>query len=68
MNYACWHNQVMLTLERYELAAHVLLDNPPANDSSWKRMDIIVISWIFGTINFDLQDIAREHGISARQT
>jgi hypothetical protein len=29
-NYTRWRDQVMLTLERYELAAHVLLDTPPA--------------------------------------
>lgn len=34
MNYARWRDKVMLTLERYELAAHVLLDTPPANDPS----------------------------------
>lgn len=67
-NYARWRDQVMLTLERYKLAAHVLLDTPPPNDPSWKRMDSVVVSWIFGTINIDLQDIAREHGISAHQT
>jgi hypothetical protein len=67
-NYARWRDQVMLTLERYELAAHVLLDTPPANDPSWKRMDNVVVSWIFGTISIDLQDIARARGISARQT
>jgi hypothetical protein len=67
-NYARWRDQVMLTLERYELVAHVLLDTPPANDPSWKRMDSVVVSWIFGTISINLQDIAREHGISARQT
>jgi hypothetical protein len=66
-NYARWRDQVMLTLERYELAAHVLLDTH-ANDPSWKRMDNVVVSWIFGTISIDLQDIARERGISARQT
>ena len=58
-NYARWRNQVMLTLERYELVAHVLLDTPPANDPSWKRMDNVVISWIFGTISIDLP-IARK--------
>jgi hypothetical protein len=57
-NYARWRDQVMLTLERYKLAAHVLLDTPPANDPSWKRMDSVVVSWIFGTISIDLQDIA----------
>jgi hypothetical protein len=67
-NYTRWRDQVMLTLERYELAAHVLLDTPPANDPSWKRMDNVVVSWIFGTISIDLQDIAWERGISARQT
>jgi hypothetical protein len=33
-NYARWRDQVMLTLERYELDTHVVLDTPPANDPS----------------------------------
>jgi hypothetical protein len=31
-------------------------------------MDSVVVSWIFGTISIDLQDIARERGISTHQT
>jgi hypothetical protein len=66
------HNMIGIVLDpsstNYELAAHVLLDIPPANDPSWKRMDSVVVSWIFDTISIDLQDIDRECGISARQT
>ena len=49
-NYARWRDQVMLTLEHYELDAHVLLDTPLANDPSWKWMDSVVVSWIFNTV------------------
>jgi hypothetical protein len=30
--YACWRDQVLLTLNRYELTDHVLSDAPPVND------------------------------------
>ena len=34
---------------------------------AWLRLDNIAMSWIFGTISIDLQDIVRTHGGTARQ-
>jgi hypothetical protein len=66
--YARWRDQVLLTLKRYALDDHVLSDAVPVNSPAWDRMDSVVVSWIFGTITAELQDIARERGVTARQT
>ena len=34
---------------------------------AWLRLDSIAMSWIFGTISLDLQDIVRTHGGTTRQ-
>jgi hypothetical protein len=34
---------------------------------AWLRLDSVAISWIFGTISLDLQDLVRTHGGTARQ-
>jgi hypothetical protein len=57
----------MLALKRYDLTDYVLSDTPPINDPAWERMESIIISWIFGTITGEHQDIANEHGVTTRQ-
>ena len=67
-SYGRWRDQVLLALRRYALDDHVLLDTPVvARDMVWLRLDSVVMSWIFGTISLDLQDIVRIHGGTARQ-
>ena len=34
---------------------------------TWLRLDSVALSWIFGTISLDLQDLVRTHGGTARQ-
>ena len=34
---------------------------------AWLRLDSVAMSWIFGTISLDLQDLVRTHGGTARQ-
>jgi hypothetical protein len=58
---------VLLTLKRYDHANHVLSNVCPINDPVWERMESIFLSWIFGTITNELQDIAKEHGVTTRQ-
>jgi hypothetical protein len=59
-SYARWRDQVLLALRRYALDDHVLSDTPvEARDLTWRRPDSTVMSWIFGTISLDLQDIVR---------
>ena len=61
-SYGRWQDQVLLALRRYALDDHVLLDTPiEAQDVAWLRLDSVAISWIFGTISLDLQDLVRTH-------
>ena len=67
-SYGCWRDQVLLALRRYALDDHVLLDTPiEARDVVWLRLESVAMSWIFGTISLDLQDLVRTHGDTARQ-
>jgi hypothetical protein len=65
--YAHWRDQVLLTLKRYELTDYVISDDPLVNDPAWDRMETVVLSWIFGMITGELQDITKEHGVVAHQ-
>ncbi|XP_021309205.1 uncharacterized protein LOC110432736 [Sorghum bicolor] len=59
-SYARWRDLVLLTLRRYALDDHVLLDAVAAvQTASWLRLDSIVLSWILGTISLDLHDLVR---------
>ena len=67
-SYGRWRDQVLLALRRYAIDDHVLLDTPiEARDMVWLRLDSVAMSWIFGTISLDLQDLVRTHGGTARQ-
>jgi hypothetical protein len=44
-HYNRWHDLVLLTLERYALADHVLSTAPRLARPSWQRMDCVVLSW-----------------------
>ena len=66
-SYGRWQDQVLLALRRYTLDDHILLDTPiEARDVVWLRLDSVAMSWIFGTISLDLQDLVRTHGGTAR--
>ena len=59
-SYARWRDLVLITLRRYTLDDHVLLDTAGAVPTpSWLRLDSIVLSWILGTISLDLHDLVR---------
>src|SRR6185437_10682518 len=67
-SYGRWRDQVLITLRRYALDDHVLVDSPiETRDVTWLRLDSVALSWIFGTISLDLQDLVRTHGGTARQ-
>jgi hypothetical protein len=67
-SYARWRDQMLLALRRYVLDDHVLLDTLlTARDAAWLRLDSVVMSWIFGTLSLDLQDVVRTPGGTARQ-
>jgi hypothetical protein len=59
-SYAHWRDLVLLTLRRYALDDHVLVDASVAVQTpSWLCLDSIVLSWILGTISLDLHDLVR---------
>jgi hypothetical protein len=59
-SYARWRDLVLLTLRRYALDDHVLVDAlAVVQTPSWLRLDSIVLSWILGTISLDLHDLVR---------
>ena len=62
-SYGRWRDQVVLALRHYALDDHVLLDTPI---EAWLRLDSVAMSWIFGTISLDLQDLVRTHGGTTR--
>jgi hypothetical protein len=66
MHYAWWHDNVLLTLGRYSLSDHVLMDTTYVGVLSWDRMDSVAKSWIYGTIFPDLEDVTRQHGHTTR--
>jgi hypothetical protein len=66
LQYARWHQQVLQILCRYALEAHILFNTTEPSES-WFRMDQVVLTWIFGTITAELQDIAGELDNTARR-
>jgi hypothetical protein len=53
-HYARWRENVLLTLRRYALSDHVLSDDSFVDVPAWDRMDMLVKSWLFGTISPEL--------------
>jgi hypothetical protein len=59
-SYARWRDLVLLTLRRYALDDHVLVDASVAVQTpSWLCLDSIVLSWIIEMISLDLHDLVR---------
>jgi hypothetical protein len=59
-SYAHWRDLVLLTLRRYALDDHIIIDaTVAAQTPSWLCLDSIVLSWIIGTISLDLHDLVR---------
>jgi hypothetical protein len=50
------------SLQRYALGDHVRVDAASKLPPSWHQMDIVILSWILGTLTVELQDIVRERG------
>ncbi|XP_066391611.1 uncharacterized protein [Miscanthus floridulus] len=66
-SYARWRDLVLLTLRRYALDDHVLVDaSVAAQNPSWLRLDSVVLSWILGTISLDLHDLVRNSADARR--
>jgi hypothetical protein len=59
-HYARWRDQVLLTLRRYVLADHVLVDTVALLSPAWHQMDNVVLSCLIDTLTVEVQDIVRE--------
>jgi hypothetical protein len=59
-----WRGLFLNTLERYALADHALSDDDRSDDVTWKRMDCVVLSWLYSTITPELLEVVmnREDG------
>ena len=66
-HYNHWHDLVLLTLERYALADHVLSDAALPAVPSWRPMDTIVLSWVLGTLSPELMESIRTRQGTARR-
>lgn len=66
-HYNRWRDLVLLTLERYALADHVLSDATFPAVPSWRRMDAVVLSWVLGTLSPELMESARTRNGTARR-
>jgi hypothetical protein len=66
-HYPRWRGQVLLTLRRYALDDHVLDDIATPPSPVWSLMDIVVLSWLHGTITVVLQDIIRDQTDTGRK-
>jgi len=66
-HYNRWRDLVLLALERYALDDHVLRD-ATSTAPAWRRMDAVVRSWLFGTLNADLMESIRVRADTARLT
>jgi hypothetical protein len=66
-HYPRWRGQVLLTLRRFVLDDHVLIDHDAPPPRSWCLMESVVLSWLHGTITVELQDIIRDQADTARQ-
>jgi len=66
-HYDRWRDLVLLTLDRYALSSHVLSDAAHPGVSAWRRMDVVVLSWIYGAVTTEIMDSVRVRGGTARQ-
>jgi len=56
-SFSKWRRLMLLALGKYALADHVLSDAIYPNNPHWVRMDLHVLSWLYGTITTDLFEI-----------
>jgi len=54
VHYDCWWDLLLLVLERSALSSHVLSDTAYLYVPAWRRMDAVVLSWLFGAVTTGL--------------
>jgi hypothetical protein len=65
-HYTRWRDSILLTLGRYSLSNHILMDTMYVDVPFWDQMESVIKSWIYDTISHDLQDVTRQRGHTAR--
>jgi hypothetical protein len=65
-NYNRWRSLFLVILGKYALTDHALTDVVHADRPVWVQMDCTVLTWIYGTINADLQQSTMLKNPSAR--
>jgi hypothetical protein len=63
--YSRWRESFLLTLNKFSLECHVLSD-VVHHSPDWIRMNVVVLTWINGTIIDNLADMISECGATAR--
>lgn len=57
-NHTRWCGLFLAVLGKYALTDHVLSDSFHFDRADWVQMDCVILTWLFGTISFDLlQDV-----------
>ncbi|KAK8937455.1 hypothetical protein KSP39_PZI012258 [Platanthera zijinensis] len=73
--YSSWAELFQITARAYDVLDHIIpnpsTDNAPGTPSAaaqhiWKRLDVVVLQWIYGTISQDLLLIIIEPGSTAQ--
>jgi hypothetical protein len=65
-SFSKWRRLMLLALGKYALADHVLCDASFLAVPHWVRMDLHVLSWLYGTVTGDLYEIVTTRTPSAR--
>jgi len=53
-NYSKWRRLLLVVLNKYALADHVLSDEPRMDRPSWVSMESTVLTWLYGTVSAGL--------------
>src|SRR5438105_3396951 len=61
-----WKGLFLIVLSKYNLSDHVLSDDNHPGQANWDHMDCTMITWIYGTITYDLLDTVMLPNTTAR--
>eukprot|EP00267_Zea_mays_P031676 XP_008664224.1 uncharacterized protein LOC103642825 [Zea mays] len=67
-SFSKWRRLFLLVLGKYALADHVLCDASFPDVAPWLRMDLHVLSWLYGSISPELYEIVTTAAPTARTT
>jgi hypothetical protein len=64
-NYTRWRLQMLLVLGKFSLHHHVLVDATIHTYPDWAHMDCVVMTWLYGTVSPNLEEIVQEDPTTA---